>query len=481
MPLLKGKENIGHNIEVEEEHGKPRDQAMAIALRTAGVPKKGKDATTGVCKVCGKTVPTYTEGSRVVANVHARLDTGAGYGKECAGSFRPVVRAKDAFPAPVAVGDAAGPKAHWPENQGEVNEAHRTLAAKGYEPVGGAPRSAAQGRMRVYEYEHSRNPRLAGYIYEHMAGGASAHSGTKVRDALPAPVAVGDDRVTEYQDQGHVVGFGSKQLREANERYAAARKATPEDVRHLFRGGVRHDSTGYAWYWQIVDPHALDDATVTWKTLPKPVPVARPLTSVALRPGEEREVYRPRTQEELSRSFGKDARSDEAAWNTASRQTRFNWLSDEFDDNDSNKWANRRWGAIPSEVQDRISGLCIPNSARAGDWSPVDNFKPKGGLRCAKCGAAVFQTQRTASGVVYCPLHKAIAGKDASPAVYKDWSDDKLRAAYRDALKNYMPKIAVHRLAEMERRGIGPVGVLPKKTKAQDARRATDCVYCPAS
>lgn len=43
MPLLKGKENIGHNIEVEQEHGKPHKQAVAIALRTAGVPKKGKD------------------------------------------------------------------------------------------------------------------------------------------------------------------------------------------------------------------------------------------------------------------------------------------------------------------------------------------------------------------------------------------------------------------------------------------------------
>lgn len=44
MPLLAGKKNIGHNIEVEEEHGKPHKQALAIALRTAGVPKKGKDA-----------------------------------------------------------------------------------------------------------------------------------------------------------------------------------------------------------------------------------------------------------------------------------------------------------------------------------------------------------------------------------------------------------------------------------------------------
>jgi len=47
MPLLKGKKNIGHNIKVEEEHGKEPKQAIAIALseaRKAGakIPKKGK-------------------------------------------------------------------------------------------------------------------------------------------------------------------------------------------------------------------------------------------------------------------------------------------------------------------------------------------------------------------------------------------------------------------------------------------------------
>jgi hypothetical protein len=40
MPLLKGKKNIGKNIKTEESHGKPHKQAVAIALRTAGVPKK---------------------------------------------------------------------------------------------------------------------------------------------------------------------------------------------------------------------------------------------------------------------------------------------------------------------------------------------------------------------------------------------------------------------------------------------------------
>jgi hypothetical protein len=46
MPLLKGKANIGRNIETEEGAGKPHDQALAIALRVAGVPKKaGVDDT----------------------------------------------------------------------------------------------------------------------------------------------------------------------------------------------------------------------------------------------------------------------------------------------------------------------------------------------------------------------------------------------------------------------------------------------------
>ena len=39
MPLLKGKKNIGHNIQ-EEEKNHPRKQAVAIALNVANVPKK---------------------------------------------------------------------------------------------------------------------------------------------------------------------------------------------------------------------------------------------------------------------------------------------------------------------------------------------------------------------------------------------------------------------------------------------------------
>ena len=43
-PLKQGKsqEAISKNIRTEKEAGKPQDQAVAIALRVAGVPRKGK-------------------------------------------------------------------------------------------------------------------------------------------------------------------------------------------------------------------------------------------------------------------------------------------------------------------------------------------------------------------------------------------------------------------------------------------------------
>lgn len=40
MPLLKGKKNIGKNIKRELAHGKPKRQAIAIALSVAGKKKK---------------------------------------------------------------------------------------------------------------------------------------------------------------------------------------------------------------------------------------------------------------------------------------------------------------------------------------------------------------------------------------------------------------------------------------------------------
>lgn len=43
MPLKKGKKNIGENIETEMKAGKKYPQALAIALKTAGVKKPKYD------------------------------------------------------------------------------------------------------------------------------------------------------------------------------------------------------------------------------------------------------------------------------------------------------------------------------------------------------------------------------------------------------------------------------------------------------
>ena len=49
MPLLKGKKNIGKNIKTEISHGKPRKQAIAIALSVAN-KKKYRSSSDGKVK-----------------------------------------------------------------------------------------------------------------------------------------------------------------------------------------------------------------------------------------------------------------------------------------------------------------------------------------------------------------------------------------------------------------------------------------------
>lgn len=47
MPLLPGKANVGKNIATEEAAGKPRKQAVAIALHVAGKGRKKEEELPG--------------------------------------------------------------------------------------------------------------------------------------------------------------------------------------------------------------------------------------------------------------------------------------------------------------------------------------------------------------------------------------------------------------------------------------------------
>mgnify|MGYP001568287234 CR=1 FL=1 len=51
MPLRAGEKNIGRNIAIELEHGKPKKQAVAIALNVAGKSKpKYRNSSDGKMK-----------------------------------------------------------------------------------------------------------------------------------------------------------------------------------------------------------------------------------------------------------------------------------------------------------------------------------------------------------------------------------------------------------------------------------------------
>jgi len=47
MPLYKGEQNIGRNIKTEMAHGKPRNQAIAIAMSVAGKSRKKRKRNPG--------------------------------------------------------------------------------------------------------------------------------------------------------------------------------------------------------------------------------------------------------------------------------------------------------------------------------------------------------------------------------------------------------------------------------------------------
>jgi len=54
-----------------------------------------------------------------------------------------------------------------------------------------------------------------------------------------------------YQEAGHVIGFTAKSRSEAASLIAAARRATPDNLRCQFRSYIRADKEGYLWGWVL--------------------------------------------------------------------------------------------------------------------------------------------------------------------------------------------------------------------------------------
>lgn len=52
-----------------------------------------------------------------------------------------------------------------------------------------------------------------------------------------------------YQDSGWIDGKNSKALNLANKAIAAAKRATPDGMRQLFRSSIRYLDGGYSWWW----------------------------------------------------------------------------------------------------------------------------------------------------------------------------------------------------------------------------------------
>ena len=191
---------------------------------------------------------------------------------------------------------------------------------------------------------------------------------------------------------------------------------------------------------------------------PKPRGGYKLTTSAALKtPSAVAEAYGKKDPEGFKKTFGKDEelKPIKMAWNTSSKGAtysdvnrpfgglelriidcvRANWLLSTY--NAAKPFVvfgagKRSEGAFATLAEaksfvERVAAKEIPRlqSKYAKDSElkpiPVNDFTPRGGLKCAKCGTHVSQTQRTVSGRVLCPTCKAIShvAKDALPLPVK--------------------------------------------------------------
>jgi hypothetical protein len=237
--------------------------------------------------------------------------------------------------------------------------------------------------------------------------------------------------------------------------------------------------------------HSKDEGTVTWKTLPKPVAVNRgPLQSVALRPGEEKEVYRPRTDKELSSSFGKD---DARGMTSIELRDEIRAVRSQISGS-AGIMLKRENPERYKQLESRLTDLLDASSYRSKDALPLpvpvkDDRPPLGGLKCQKCGKSVSEKTRQLGGPPLCALHRAIAsgsGKDAAPekieiaATHNGESIWKVKTAGGEI--RYTPHLSggLYPTVESAKKGLDK----DKRRYAKDTApryKPTDCIYNPPS
>lgn len=175
----------------------------------------------------------------------------------------------------------------------------------------------------------------------------------------------------EYQDQGHVVGFGTKQLSAANAKLTAARKATPEHLRDMFRGGIRHDKQGYNWNWVLRDTRALDvePVPVNTKYAERPKPAAFKGNSLVMTAEQAKTAYAPKGP-----GPGRlhDAIVDEWTWTCPK-------CNQEFYGRSSNSLEDRAWHHLELKHDDVTTTVKVKEPERSKDVSPVgDDYEEEG-------------------------------------------------------------------------------------------------------
>jgi hypothetical protein len=350
MPLLKGKENIGKNIKTEEAAGKPRRQAVAIALKTAGV-SKGKDARESLCNNCGQ--PR----------------------SRCNCAHPDFSRAKD-YLSPIPIDDQVLGKGAVGDRRGKDANGTPKFCEKCGEEV--SPFSSTTSTGKVLCRACIRRER------EHKS---------KDSDLKPIPVddqvlgkgAAGDTdpRKPVYKENGWKVmptHIGLLQVIHPKGSLVAQVKNLEQAKKYIAA------NSGEA---QDLSPIPINDDT---KYAERPKSSKWNGTSVAFKtPEAVREAYKPNTAEGMKKSFGKD--SEVPIGFAAGKSPEFR----------AAEWARRQ-----AELQ---SAKTKKGYERA--VGKAKDFTPLGGMKCQKCGRSVSQTNRTVSGATLCPTCKAVsaAGK----------------------------------------------------------------------